>query len=315
MELSRIGTAISLLAVTTLSNGFGSLQSADAASIQLVGLADNNTLVVFNSGNTNKTKTVGITGITGNLVGIDFRPADSKLYGVTDDNRIYTIDSTTGTAQLVMNSPTVPFTLDGNSFGVDFNPVPDRLRVVSDANQNLRLNQNTGGIAINPDGTQAIDVPLAYAPDDPNAGQNPNIVAAAYTNNFAGTTTTTLFDIDSDLDILVRQGGINVPPGTPSPNGGQLRTIGQLGIDFGEKGGLDIFSSDGQNTAFAASGSTLYSIDLNTGAATTLGTIGNGSSNIVGLAAARSVPEPGTVSSLVVLGSVAFLGRFFRRVQ
>ena len=44
---------------------------------------------------------------------------------------------------------------------------------------------------------------LAYAAGDPNAGANPNVVGSAYTNNFAGATTTTLYGIDSDLDILV----------------------------------------------------------------------------------------------------------------
>ncbi|PSF37355.1 PEP-CTERM sorting domain-containing protein [Aphanothece hegewaldii CCALA 016] len=309
MKFNKVNAVLFTLFCATLSNSFGNSQ-AEAANIQLIGLTDNNSLVLFYPNNSSNTQTVGITGISGNLVGIDVRPADKKLYGVTDSNSIYTIDPSTGIAQLVMNPPTVPFTLNGTSFGVDFNPVPDRIRVVSDADQNLRLNPITGGIALNPNTTPAIDVPLSYASGDPNAGADPNIVAAAYTNNFAGTTTTTLFNIDSNLDILVRQGGFNVPPGTPSPNDGQLFTIGALGIDFGSQGGFDIFSN-GQDMAFAASGSSLYSIDLTTGAATTLGTIG-GSPNIVGLAA-RAVPEPGMVGSLMGFSVFAVFSRFFRR--
>ena len=40
-------------------------------------------------------------------------------------------------------------------------------------------------------------------PIDPNAGTTPTVVGSAYTNNFAGATTTTLFNIDSNLDIVV----------------------------------------------------------------------------------------------------------------
>jgi hypothetical protein len=120
------------------------------------------------------------------------------------------------------------------------------------------------------------------------------------------TRTTQLFGIDSILDTLVLQN---------PPNNGVLTTIGSLGIDFGSTGGFDIFSpSSGVNTAFAASGSNLYTINLSSGAATTLGTIGNGNSNIIGLAA-TSVPEPGTVGSLIGFGALGLLGRCRRRVK
>ena len=39
-----------------------------------------------------------------------------------------------------------------------------------------------------------------------NATANPNVVGSAYTNNFAGATTTTLYGIDSNLDALVDDG-------------------------------------------------------------------------------------------------------------
>jgi hypothetical protein len=85
-----------------------------------------------------------------------------------------------------------PFTpaLDGTEFGLDFNPQVDRLRVVSNAGQNLRLNPDTDTVA-------ATDTRLQYASTDRNAGRTPNVVGAAYTNNFAGTTATVVNDIDS----------------------------------------------------------------------------------------------------------------------
>jgi hypothetical protein len=55
------------------------------------------------------------------------------------------------------------------------------------------------------------------------------------------------------------------------PNSGTLTTVGSLGVNFASVGGFDIFTdANGVNYAYALSGSKLYSIDLNTGAATEL---------------------------------------------
>ncbi len=315
MKLSQLSTVISAIAIATMLEMIGVVKPADAASIQLIGLDNNNNLVSFDPNNLTRTRSVGVTGITGNLVGIDFRPRNGDLFGVTDANQVYTINPNTGVATLVLTPNATPFTLNGTSFGFDFNPTPDAIRVVSDANQSTRLSPNTGGLA----GT---DTPLAYAATDLNAGKDPNIVAAAYTNSFAPspdpTRRTTLYVIDSVLDTLATQGSMNFLPGSPSPavspNTGRLFTVGSLGIDFGPFGGFDILSSNGVDTAFAASGSSLYSINLSTGAATTLGTIDGGNVNIVGLAA-RSVPEPGTIGALIGFGALGLLGSCRRRVK
>ncbi len=316
MKSPKFSTVVSALAIAAIAilHDLGSAKPVDAASIELVGLTNNNTLVSFNANNSMLTRNVGITGLQAGemLLGIDFRPSNGDLFGVTDANRIVTINPKTGKATLVSNNPT-PFLLSGNAFGVDFNPNPDRIRVVSDARQNLRLNPNTGGLA-------GVDGTLTYA----DRADIPDIVAEAYTNSLPPspdpTRRTTLYGIDRTLDILVTQGTANflagdLPPAV-SPNTGQLFTVGSLGVDFGD-GGFDIFSTrQGTtliNTAFAASGSTLYTINLSTGAATTLGTIGNGSANIIGLSA-RSVPEPGTAVSLLGMGVLALLGRC-RRVK
>jgi hypothetical protein len=208
------------------------------------------------------------------IVGIDFRPATGQLYGLGSTSRLYTIDTQTGAASLVGTQPFSP-TLSGAAFGFDFNPVPDRIRVASDADQNIRLNPNTGALS-------GSDTPLAYAGADANVGQNPNVAAAAYTNNISGTTTTTLYVIDTNLDILARQGGAG---GTPSPNTGQLFTIGALGADVVDMLGFDITP---QGTAYVAysgagGGSTFGTIDLATGQITAVGPIGGGAA-IRGLA-------------------------------
>jgi len=317
MKLSQLSTVISAIAIATMFEMIGVVKPAGATSMQLIGLDNNNNLLSFDPNNLTRTRRVGVTGITGNLVGIDFRPRNGDLFGVTDANKVYTINPDTGVATLVLTPNATPFTLNGTSFGFDFNPTPDAIRVGSDANQNTRLSPNTGGLAAN-----APDAPLAYAATDANAGQDPNIVAAAYTNSFAPspdpTRRTTLFVIDSVLDTLAMQGSMNFLPGdlspAVSPNTGRLFTVGSLGIDFGPFGGFDILSSNGVDTAFAASGSSLYSINLSTGAATTLGTIDGGNVNIVGLAA-RSVPEPGTIGALIGFGALGLLGSCRRRVK
>lgn len=319
MKLNKISAVISATAVATIFNLLGVAKPVDAATIQLIGLNDNNTLVFFKNNFSEIKSTVSVTNIDGTLLGIDFRPADGLLYSVSSTNKIYTIDIATGLATQV-SSLNLPFT-GGITSGVDFNPVPDRLRLVGSNDQNFRINVDNGAVAdnnllidgIQPDGT------LAYGTGDVNFGANPSITAAAYTNSFAGpaspTRTTQLFNIDSNLDVLVRQGrpaSGNDP--AVSPNSGQLFTVGSLNADFGSTVGFDIFSpANGVNTAYAASGSNLYNINLNTGAATTIGTFNTAKSgNIIGLAATQ-VPEPAVTSSLIGFGVLALVSRNRRR--
>jgi len=231
----------------------------------------NNMLLNFNPGTPSViNSTRRITGLTQgeNVVGIDFRPANGQLYALTSASRLYTINPSSGSATLVGAGP-IATALNGASFGFDFNPTVDRIRTTSDADQTLRLNPNNAAVA-------AVDGTLAFAATDPNAGQNPNIVGSAYTNNFAGSTSTTLYGIDSNLDTLVTQGSVGSAP--VSPNTGQLFTIGKLNVDTSDMVGFDI--APATNAAFAAltppgaRASNLYTINLATGAATMIGSIG-----------------------------------------
>jgi trimeric autotransporter adhesin len=263
-----------------------------------IGLSDNNVLVSFNSNNLSQVSSTPVKGIDGSLLGIDTRPANGLIYGVTTANKIYTIDSTTGIATQVGTLDT-PFTAASVS-GFDFNPVADRLRLVGDNDQNFRVNVDTGAVTV--------DGNLAYAAEDVNAGDNPSVTAAAYTNSFAGTTATQLYDIDTQQDTLVLQN---------PPNSGTLGTIGNLGVDFGSLSGFDIVSSSlGNNAAFATSSGKLYSIDLGTGAATNLGTIGSGyghySQNLKGLVAAPApdIDPIATNSRFLALSNTNTLASF-----
>jgi hypothetical protein len=254
-------------------SSFNSCTANQSFEATMFAVTVNNTLLNFNPGAPGVINSARfITGLAQgeSVVGIDFRPADGRLYALTSASRLYTINPTNGFAAPVGASP---FTtaLNGVNFGVDFNPVPDRLRVVSDADQNLRLNPNNGAVA-------GVDTTLAFASGDANAGPSPNIVAAAYTNNFAGATTTTLYGIDSERDTLVTQGSVG--GATVSPNTGQLFTVGNLNVNTTGLVGFDI--APVTNAAFAslttqgASVSQLYTINLASGAATLVGTIGGG---------------------------------------
>lgn len=232
-----------------------------------------------------------ITGLAQNEVirGIDFRPATGELFALGSQSNLYTINITTGAATQV--GGTFATALNGSSFGFDFNPTVDRIRITSDANQNLRVHPGTGAVAF-------VDGNLAYGPADPNFGVDPNGVHAAYTNSFAGATTTTLYIIDTGRDILATQS---------PPNNGTLNTVGPLGVDVQDMGGFDIGQN---NVAFAAirpvgsARTFLYTINLGTGAATNLGEIGGGAI----LTAFAVIPTPGA-AALGLLGGVLALRR------
>jgi cyclophilin family peptidyl-prolyl cis-trans isomerase len=222
--------------------------------------------------------TVSVSGLARGekLLGIDFRPSNGLLYGVGSKDRLYTIDLASGAATQVGTGSFVP-QLEGESLGVDFNPVPDRLRVVSQTDQNLRIHPDTGVVidanAVKP-GVQ-LDGELDYAAGDVRARANARVVGVAYTNNFAGALSTTLYGIDANKDALVIVGS---PGGAPvSPNTGQLTTVGPLGVNTTRFVGFDIGTDGVALASLRAPGdrpAKLYTIDLATGAASLVGTIG-----------------------------------------
>lgn len=248
--LSVIAVPATTLYATTVSNDLVSFDSGDPCSI---------------------ISSVRINGLQDgeDILGIDFRPATGELYALGSSSRLYVIDTFSGAATPLSAGPFSPL-LEGGSFGFDFNPTVDRIRIISNVGQNLRANPTTGAIAV-------VDLMLDFTGTDANFGIQPYAVGAAYTNpDNDPTTGTTLYDIDSSLDILVSQ----VPP-----NDGKLNTLASLGINANELAGFDISIS---NTAYAAlleSGVTrpkggqcgttsLFTIDLIAGTAVRVGSIG-----------------------------------------
>ncbi len=189
------------------------------------------------------------------IIGIDFRPANGQLYALGSTSRIYTINASSGAAAAVgmlmtapMGGTPQPLALSGTLFGFDFNPAVDRIRIVSNTGQNLRVNPNTA---------------VALVDSMLNPG-TPGVTAAAYENNVAGTTATTLFVMDTNTDKLYRQ---------DPPNAGTLVEIGSLGVTVSGSNGFDIggMSNTGYALLNSAANTKLYTINRTTGAATSVG--------------------------------------------
>src|SRR5690349_7188181 len=95
-----------------------------ARAATLVGLTADNRLVRIDAASRRAMAPVRVSGAEGRLVGIDVRPADGRLYGLTDAGQIVTLDATTGQATPVSRL-SEPF-MGGGRATVDFNPVADR---------------------------------------------------------------------------------------------------------------------------------------------------------------------------------------------
>ncbi len=269
------------------------LATVPAHAASLVGLTSANQVTLIDTTNVAGATVMAITGLAAGdrFVGIDLRPSNNLIYGITLGNGIYTLNPTTGAATFVaaLTGATVSPTL---AYGIDFNPVADfagaaSLRFVSSAGANLAVNVATGV-----------------------AGNAANTIASGYTSvsyTNSGTTapaSTALYYIDSNSDTLATAAtAFNTPT---------ITTVGALGLDVLKAGGFDI-QANGQ--AWAAlltddgtADSGIYSINLATGAATLSG---NFTGTLTGLTAAP-VPEAGTWA-LMAGGMLALTGLMRRR--
>ncbi|MFS0735954.1 DUF4394 domain-containing protein [Sphingomonas sp. 1P06PA] len=258
-----------------------------ATAATIYGVDEQNRLISFDSSAPGATLSqVQLSGGNAtNLLALDFRPLTGQLYGLGDDNVIYTVNRATG--QLTAASGTLALT--GSNFAFDFNPSIDRLRIVSNLDNNYVFNPNDGSL------TNAVAV--AYGASDPNFGRNAVITAAAYTpsaltNNPA---TSSLFVIDANLDILARQAN----------SAGTLTTVGALGVNFGARDSFDI---DGAGIGYAQDGANFYTVNLATGALSLAGTTDR---VLYGISAATAVPEPAAWA--LMIGGFGLVGGTMRR--
>jgi hypothetical protein len=202
-------------------------------------------------------KVTGMVSLDGgaSLVGFDVRPSDGKLYGVTPDGVIVTVDAKSGKwekkSQLSEKLPA------GETIAVDFNPVADRMRIIASNGMSLRVNVE--------DGKATVDGSLKYAETDANKGKMPKVTAAGYTNSVAGTKETALYDIDAASGMLLKQA---------PPNDGIVSGIGKLGVALDGPIAFDIWTDGkGGNVGWLLAGGNLHTVDLASGAAKPVGAI------------------------------------------
>jgi hypothetical protein len=241
-----------------------------------------NRFVSFNRGSPGTL--IGATAITGlangeNVVGADVRPADNNLYILTNQNNLYTVNTTSGAAMLVAPltaAPGDPFTgLTATNYGVDVNPAVDQLRVVGDNGQNLRVNLTNG--------QTTTDATLVVA------GQTKTgITAVSYGSNFSNTCRTAVSLIDTANGQVFTSA--NLTGGVLTLSG-----AGNTGLGAGQIGAVSAYeivtsgTTAPQDLALAAlttnNTTMLFTITLSAGTAVPSGAIGglNGGETIVGL--------------------------------
>jgi Domain of unknown function (DUF4394) len=250
----RVGGKSRLYLVNLATGGVLNFGNSDFGTDNIIGLAiptqpvayaldGANNLLIFNPFNPQPVSKpiIGLqAGET--LLGVDMRPVNGQLYALGSTSRLYTLNSSSGAATMVGTAPFAT-ALNGTAFGFDFNPTVDRIRVVSNTGQNLRLHPETGAIA-------AVD-----------GSVNPSsvvVTGVAYTNNFAGATTTTMYVLDAQNRRL----GIQNPP-----NNGTVAYVGnQIPMNLGMPNGFDIANKSNRGYVLFADevGVRLHNINLMT---------------------------------------------------
>ena len=268
----------------------------------IFGLTNLQQLVTFDSDTRTVTSTTSLPGfnISGQfLTSIDVRPATGQLYALSNQNNLFVIDPRTGASTQI--GGTLCPAPAGFIRAIDFNPTVDRIRLVTSSGTNLRVNPDTGAVTV--------DGNLAFAAGDPNFGDAPAVVNAAYTNSFPGATATTLYDLEAGNNILAIQS---------QPDAGTLNTVGPLGFDIVSSAGFTGFDISGRTgNAYLVGNSlgggglranSLYTVNLATGAATLSGPVSgvNGLFRDIAVANPVAVPVPGGLA-LFVGGTASLL--------
>lgn len=231
------------------------LSLSAAVAAPAVGLVGDKTLVMFDTETLAVSGTMDVTGVD-SLLGLDLRPSNNTLVGVTPDMQIVSIDTATGEAT-TMSTMDTPLPVTDQPVIVDFNPMADKLRFMTGVT-NHRVDVDSGAVTV--------DGSLDWDTGDMHVGEMPAIAAAAYINSYGKPDSTAMFDIDSTIVAVIQQ---------VSPNDGTLGAIGKLGLDAPATAyAFDIqTTADMENMAWLINDNTLYSVDLETGAATEAGVI------------------------------------------
>jgi hypothetical protein len=208
----------------------------------------------------------GLLGIPGPdiLTAIDFRPSDGRLYAISNQNRIYTIDTATAAATIVGDTAFTP-AISTSTVDADFDPVRDVLRMVTDGvgggPKNLRISPTTG--------QATVDTP----PNKAGAASDPCFCGLAYTNNFPGASSTTAFGFGicggSALYLIGSENGDPFPA-----DSGRLTLVEETNpyqnVNQGLRVGLDIAPNGDAYALIQNPGNRvfLYRVDLREGTQT-----------------------------------------------
>lgn len=267
------------------------LAPINAHAITVWAINQFNTLMSFDSANPSVILTARPMNNVTNAVAIDFRPADGLLYVMNADGRLFKINpnGVQSDNNFAVEPAGTVTNLNGTSFGFDFDPVADRLRITSDTD--INLSHQIGG-------TTAVQTPLSAL------FGNPCIVGSAYSNNFAGAASTTLYNInafDNNITRLTTQ--------TPASGGGQVFRAALIDSNGGnipvvaEEFGFDIglIPSVGYmaGTRYSTGYSVFSTVNLDTGVVSDFGFIGRG---MVIRDIAVEIPEPAGLAMLIILG-------------
>jgi hypothetical protein len=258
---SDIGTRATLCGAVLAAGLLPAVANAEL----LYGIGPLNQLISFDSASPSVAFSHSpITGLIPGeaLLGLDQRPATGGLYSLGSTGNLYRLQNAGATysANLVGAIPVTP-----TFGGLDFNPVLDGLRYVDLANRNLRINPDTA--------VATVDMPVSASFP---------LVAAAYSNNLAGATMTTLYGI-TDAGRLVL---------STAPNTGVYMDVGPLGVALPPNPRLINFDISGPSGVAYLSGNGLYTVNLATGAATLVGPFPPFDLAVSGLTAAGAAPIP-----------------------
>ncbi|MBF9043502.1 DUF4394 domain-containing protein [Rhodobacterales bacterium HKCCE4037] len=214
------------------------------------------------------------------IAGLATRPVTGELYGISD-GMVVTINPMSGEITDTGATFADDAMLGADAMvAFDFNNAIDAVRAVSSEGTNLVYFPE--GFGDNDERANSVlrFTDAFYVDGDANVGTTPMIFANAYTNAIVGSTAESTFQyaLDAETDSLVALAN----------NAGELTTIAAVTvegepIDLSGMGGFDIFSpEEGTDQAYAilqAEGvddAGLFSIDLETGAATPITGLGMG---------------------------------------
>jgi hypothetical protein len=240
-------------------------QGGTMPPVFIFALTSDNTLYLLAPGSTVYQSLGRVAGIGGNdLIGLDFRPADKRLYGLTDGGRLYTINFNVAPPTATLVSTLTPRFPSGFQSLMDFNPVVDAIRLIGGDTLNYAVVKNASNILA----TTAVQTSLTYAAGDVNVGKTPKVIGGAYTNNVAGAANTLFYAMDHDLDTLVTIADKNAT-GSSNTGGGRLQTIGRLvdiagnPITVNALADMDIVTINGVNFLVGVSRDITFQISLN----------------------------------------------------